>query len=249
MSDAEPQAHHLSFGAICPKCKHTQPPLTAVSSAYFQGQTINCRNIECKEPIDYWKATLDFIGGEGIPTLLLVSVGAHETTFDFPLWAGDIAPIDLTTYGIPLDATLLDISFTSYGTNCVAQLLHSHRVSLRSLPIQFNVYGFGTGEGDDLKGYVEATVAWVQKGEDNVSWSYLLDAFEAMASHRWRGVILPAYAAFEIGLSPLVLNALGKHVNQQSFTGFQGRKVLQFFICSERSASYSLQGSEAATAP
>jgi hypothetical protein len=195
---------HLEFGAVCLSCKHTQPTLKSIAHNYFEGKQIRCTNHKCKKPLDYWKATLDFIGGEGIPTILLVSVGARETFFPISLRAGEIKEIDLSQYKVPEDATLLGIAFTPQGANCFPLLMHDNRVSLRPLKAKFNVYGLGLSDGDE-NGPIEVSVAWVREDEDTISWSYLLDAFEAMASHRWRSVILPAYAAFEISLSPLVL--------------------------------------------
>jgi len=64
---------------------------------------------------------------------------------------------------------------------------------LRPLKAKFHVNGLGLSDGDE-NGPIEVSVAWVRKDEDTISWSYLLDASEAMASHRWRSVILPAYA-------------------------------------------------------
>jgi hypothetical protein len=214
---------HVEFGAVCPNCKHTQPPLKSIAPVYFEGKEIRCTNDGCKKPLDCWKATLDFIGGEGLSTILLVSVGARETFFDISLKAGTIEEIDLTQYKIPEDATLLGITFTPQGANCFPLLVHSNHVSLRSLKTKFRVYGLQTSDGDE-DGSIAVSVAWVSKGNDTISWSYLLDAFEAMASHRWRSVILPAYAAFEISLSPLILAGLTKHVSKNIVDNFKGDK-------------------------
>ena len=224
-SSKEENTQHMEFGAVCLSCLHTQPPLDSVAAQYFEGKPILCRNAECGKPVDYWEATLDFIGSKGIPTILLVSVGARETFFDFPLSAGGITEIDLTKYGIPADATVLGIDFTSQGAECAAQVIHPN-LSLRSLKTKFHVYGLPTSETSESKGEinVSATAAWVHNDEDTVSWSYLLDAFEAMASHRWRSVILPAYAAFEISLSPLVLAGLARHVSKTVLESFKGDK-------------------------
>lgn len=232
---------HIEFGAVCLKCRHTQPPLNVMTPLYFEGKEIRCRNDECKKPLDLWKATLDFIGGEGIPTILLVSVGALETVFDITLKAGTTKEIDLTQYNIPEDATLLGIDFTSQGADCFPLLMHFDHVPLRSLKTKFHVYGLQTSDGDE-DGSISVNVAWVRKGEDTISWSYLLEAFEAMASHRWRSVILPAYAAFEISLSPLVVAGLTKHVSktvvesfthEKSFSSSTALNVLLPILCKE----------------
>ena len=102
---ADGYSEHIEFGAVCPECRHTQPPLTSVAAPYFEDKEILCRNDDCKRPIDLWAAILDFIGGEGIPTILLLSVGARETVFDITLKAGMTKEIDLTRHGIPVDAS------------------------------------------------------------------------------------------------------------------------------------------------
>jgi hypothetical protein len=213
---------HIEFGAVCPKCSHTQLPLALVAGSYFEGKEMLCRNEQCRKPIDYWSATLGFIGGEGIPTILLVSIGARETFFDITLSAGMTKEIDLTQHGIPDDATLLGITFTPQGADCFPQVMHSNQVPFRSLKSKFHVYGLPISDGEG--GNIEVDVAWVQKGDNTISWSYLLDAFEAMASHHWRSAILPAYAAFEIALSPLVLEGLAKHISKTVVDSFKGEK-------------------------
>jgi len=81
---------HIEFGAVCLSCKHTQHPLKSIERSYLEGKEIRCTNHECKKPLNYWKATLDFIGGEGIPTILLNSVGAQETFFQISLREGEV---------------------------------------------------------------------------------------------------------------------------------------------------------------
>jgi hypothetical protein len=215
--------------------------LNVIAPLYFEGKQIRCRNEECNKPLDVWKATLDFVGGEGMPTILLVSVGAHETFFDITLEAGSIKEIDLTQHGIPEDAILLGIMFTSHGANCFPLLMHENLVSLRSLKTKFHVYGLEASDGEE-GGSIAVSVAWVRTGDNTISWSYLLDAFEAMASHRWRSVILPSYAAFEIALSPLVLAGLTKHVSkgvvdsfksEKSFSSSAALNVLLPILCKE----------------
>jgi hypothetical protein len=178
-----------------------------------------------------------------MPTILLVSVGARETFFDITLEAGSIKEIDLTQHGIPEDAVLLGIIFTPQGANCFPLLMHDNLVSMRSLKTKFHVYGLETSKGERA-GSIEVSVAWVGMGDNTISWSYLLDAFESMASHRWRSVILPSYAAFEIALSPLVLTGLRKHVSKSVVDSFKGEKsfsssaalnVLLPILCKEAS--------------
>jgi len=190
---------------------------------YFEGKEILCTNHECRQRIDCWEATLDFITSTGIPTILLVSVGARETFFHITLRAGMTQEIDLTQYDIPEDATILGITFTPQGGNCFPLVMHGNYVSQRSLSTKFNVYGLECSDGD-VDGVIEVTAAWVRQSDDTISWSYLLDAFEAMAAHRWRTVILPAYAAFEISLSPLVLAGLRKHVSRKVVEDFEHEK-------------------------
>jgi hypothetical protein len=152
-----------------------------------------------------------------------VSIGARETFFSITLKAGTTKEIDLTQHNIPQDATLLGIDFTSQGANCFPLLIHANRLPLRSLDTKFHVYGLETSDGDE-DGSIAVNVSWVHKNDDTISWSYLLEAFEAMASHRWRTVILPAYAAFEISLSPLVLAGLRKHVSRKVVEDFEGER-------------------------
>jgi hypothetical protein len=215
------EAHSLSFGAVCLRCRRTQPPLDKVAEAYFGGEQLTCGNPECGRPIDYCEATLDTIGSNGIPTITLVSVGAQETFFGIELGPEEIKSVDLTKHGVPADATILGVSFTALASKCFPLLIHGNTAYPFRPGTQFKVYGLPLGS-EEADGSIEVTVAWAQKDDLSNSWSYLLDAFEAMASRSWRSVILPAYSAFEVSLSPLVLEGLAKHLPSKIVDNFEG---------------------------
>jgi hypothetical protein len=93
-----------------------------------------------------------------------------------------------------------------------------------ALGTKFLVYGLPlSSHGDPVGNTYYSLVTWAHKNDESNSWSYLLDAFEAMASKRWRSVILPSYAAFEVSLSPLVLDGLRKHFSKKVVKDFEGQ--------------------------
>jgi hypothetical protein len=122
--------------------------------------------------------------------------------------------------------------------------LHAHGYSLQPR-LAANPYheirGIWSSLSDgDEDGTTGASVTWVHKEDESNSWSYLLDAFEAMANKRWRSVILPVYSAFEVSLTPLVSEGLEKYFpldaprdfdKKDSFTSYSALNVLLPRLC------------------
>jgi hypothetical protein len=231
----------IAFGAICLKCHHTQPPLDAVAERYFCGEEILCRNAECNAPVDYWESTVNWFKETSVYPTMLISLGAEEKLIEINLKPYETKQIDLTAYQIPADATLLNLVFTSERMNCIPTVIDFNRVWPRPIGTKFFLYGIPVPDVSD-EGPISALVLWVHKDDESNSWSYLLDGFEAMAAKRFRSVILPAFSAFEVSLSPLVLNGLRKHLpkkvvkdfeGQDSFSSSSALNVLLPLLCKE----------------
>jgi len=142
-----------------------------------------------------------------------------HTSFLFDLSPGEHKELDLTAEGVPEDAAILQLSFTSQGGDCFAQLQHGNLATPRFVGPKVYVYGMPHSLGI-AGGKTSASVTWIREKDSAESWLYLVDAFDAMASRKYWHVILPAHVAFEVALIPLVKSALEKHVSKERVKDF-----------------------------
>jgi hypothetical protein len=146
-------------------------------------------------------------------------LGAMHTSFLFDLSRGEHKELDLTAQGVPENATILRLNFTSQGGDCFAQLQHGNLANPRFIGPKVNVYGMPHDVGV-AGGKTCASVTWIREKDSAASWLYLVDAFDAMASRKYWHVILPAHVGFEVALIPLVKSALEKHVSTERVKDF-----------------------------
>ncbi len=148
--------------------------------------------------------------------------GVFHTTFIFTLSPDESKELYLKQHGVPDDATILELGFTSQGAGCHPLLWHGNRVDRRFLGTKFSVFGLPlrTSNGERLpqnpgNRNIAASVTWVPSGTNSEAAVYLTDAFDAMINHDYRHLILPAHAAAEITLMPLVHECLAKRVSKE----------------------------------
>lgn len=213
-----------SGGGVCPHCRHVLPSLEALSGEYFEGREICCRNSDCGRPVDLWEATVADMRRPGASFFRIISLGAKSTMFQTDFASRETKEIDLTQYGVPAEATILNVNFTPYGVeggaSCLPLLVHGNTAYPRSVGTKFWVYArpnIGVPEGVARVGI---SVKWVSDDSGCVSWVYLVDAFEALSAQRYWSVVVPSYVAFEIGLMPLVREALERFASSERVRAF-----------------------------
>jgi hypothetical protein len=209
----------MRFGTVCPACSHTMPSLESQAELYFEGKEIRCYNADCKVPVDYWAATHKLLGEELATSVGLLLLGAMHSEFSFELEPDESFKLDLSNHGIPSNATVLtlDLHTQDADPNCYPQMLaHELPVSLKS---KFAVYGIPLKDSQG-KSTMSAEVTWVRNDDETFSWSHLVEAFQALASEQYRSVILPAYMALELTLTPLVRNSLKKFISSAAATSW-----------------------------
>ncbi len=202
------------FGSVCPTCSHTMPSLESQAELYFEGKQILCYNTACRAPLDYWTTTHRLLGEESATVFGLLLLGAMHSDFSFDLQPEESVDLDLSNYGIPSNATVLTLNFKTQEPkpNCFPQIFAPELPLL--LKTKFVVYGIPVGAAQ-AKTSVSAEVTWVRNDDETFSWSHLVEAFQALASERYRAVILPAYMAFELSLTPLVDEAVKGRISNK----------------------------------
>jgi hypothetical protein len=160
-------------------------------------------------------------GASGASFNGLTSLGAATTTFRFELGRNEWKEVDLSQYGVPEDATLLQVSVYPQRHDCCFPFICQKQFSPKPLERKVLVFGQPLPAGDAQEVIVAATVTWVPSHDDyKESWIYLTEAFDAWASQKYWHVILPAYVAFEIALMRFVKTALEQRLSKERISDF-----------------------------
>jgi hypothetical protein len=205
-----------NFSGACPTCRFLIPALTEVSAIYFEEGSVRCSN--CGFAIDLWKAVLDRVVHLGDFTMLSLSgLGPRLTRLKFRVPANKTAELDLTKNGIPEGATILLVTYTP-NDNSLPIELHGNTPPRRFRGTKINLYGLqartsaGVPYEEKIAGdNVSVLVLWAPIESSDAPWLYLVDAIEAVTLRRFSQAIVPAHAAAEISITPIVRSFLMKY--------------------------------------
>ena len=98
--------------------------------------------------------------------------------------------------------SLLTINFTPQGGRCFPLLIHGNTVKSRLDRSKLRVFGRPADE-ETTETQINAMASWVHRRERDEAWSYLEDAFDAVANGNFSHSLLPAHSAVELSLMPL----------------------------------------------
>ncbi len=206
------------WGIPCSHCKHAFPPLAEVAPTFFESGRVVCSH--CNRNVDLWKAACALAREPGASSFTTTSLGAEQTSFLFELARGEHKELDLIAFGVPADATLLQLIFTPQGGDCFPILKHANSVSVRPLQTKMYVFGMPMDMGEAPGKPISALVTWVRPADDTESWIYLAEALDAMASRRYWHVILPGHVAFETSLMRVVKQGMEQRISKERVRDF-----------------------------
>jgi len=213
-----PTHYEQSHGGVCPQCLHVLPVLETISADYFEGREIRCSNPTCGKPVDPWKATVAGMRKPRASLFKVMLLGATQNSFQVDFAPEETKEIDLTHYGVPANATVLNLIFTPQlvegGGSCFPLLVHANQAYPQSMETKFWVYARPAVGKLESAVRVGVMVVWVSNDRGGLSWTYLADALEALSARRYWNVALPSYVAFELGLMPLVREALERFASK-----------------------------------
>ena|ERR1700674_338801 len=205
-------------GVPCPDCLHSVGTISEVAPRFFETGSSPCG--QCNREIDVWEASHKLVGKTGASFNGLTSLGAQTTSFRFELGRNEIKEVDLSQYGVPDDATLLQVSFYPQRHDCCFPFVGQRQFSPQTLGRKVLVFGKPV-EGDAQEVPIGASVTWVPSHDENrESWIYLTEAFDAWASQKYWHVILPAYVGFEIALMRFVKTTMERRLSKASISDF-----------------------------
>lgn len=166
---------------------------------YFDARTANCT--DCGAQIDFWTAMCDTIGRNFALTQTYAVIGAKQTSFTFELKAQQHLEIVFAEQGIPKDATILSINYTSGGSEVVFPVeLHGNTPKWTAPLERISLYGIYRGDQPSARSEVHCMITWFLAPTIDNGWQYLVDAFREYSAGQWRNAVIPANVAAESAL-------------------------------------------------
>jgi hypothetical protein len=167
------------------------------------------------------------------PLNVFALVGAQATFTKIQLQPAQSFTLKLTDLGIPDDAKILDINYTSQGGSLIAlesqtnnphRFIHNirHEIVLHPVPFRY-------GE-PEVETPVGVFITWVPHTANDEPWENLINACRAYYSHQFTSAIIPANVAVEARLSRLLTSFL---------EGFAAKERVGRFL--DDAATYSYQ--------
>jgi hypothetical protein len=225
-----------SFSGACPRCRFVIPALSEVSDAYFEEGFVKCS--KCGLAIDLWEATFERVIRLAGFTASLAALGPRITNLKIRLLATETVELDFTRYGISEGATILLVNYTPQGGNCLPLETHANTPPRRFRGTKIYLYGWQmkTSEGvpieEEFSGdNISVMVLWAPVEGSDAPWLYLVDAIEAVTLGRFSQAIVPAHAAAEICMRPIVHSFLIKYSARKDVDRFlkqERRRMLSF---------------------
>lgn len=226
-----PQQLLPSFSCIhCGRLLGIQSP--DLTQLYFKGIGIPCPH--CRETLDLWDLMVRSIRENTWAQEVFALIGAQATLTSIKLYPDRSTQLKLAEMGIPEDAKVLDINYTSqddgglgavesHGNN-PHRFKHEIRHDILLHPVPFR-YGDPTRETT-----VSVLITWVPHTTNDEAWENLVSASRAFYSRQYQSAVIPANVAVEARLSRLLTSFLDRFVS---------KKRSERFL--EEAATYSYQ--------
>lgn len=211
--------HDLSY-IPCNSCRHAMPSGADVFLAYFQHGAAQCPN--CGGQTDWWGLVLSALRENEWESNVFFLLGARVTRFRIKLIREQILSLNFGDYGVPADATIVDVHFSSVGGGLVPGEIQSNQPYRRgrSIPHRRGLYPvplfpFAAGESR-----VDVHATWIAHVEGDDVWIDLVNAFRSYFVAEYSAAIIPANVAIESRMSRLLTGCLEQVVGRQYVTGF-----------------------------
>lgn len=194
-------------------CSNCNTPITAEEKFmfhYFNEDVINCK--ACNHKLDWWSVMLAAIENNFMLNGVFAAVGAKSKIINIYLKPNERTTYKLSDYGIPKNAKILHVNYTSQGGNLFPAEIHGNDATLRVRHDQTTVYPipFNAEPGEETK--VSIFVTYADNLDSDISWKNLVEAFELYSMDDYKSAIIPANVAIESTLTPMLLQLINKHV-------------------------------------
>jgi len=234
-----------SWSGICEAddCRFALPPLREIADEFFTKGSAACRQCGC--PVDVWNSACRHARDDHSKGYVsLPGLGARLSPFIFELKSGETKELDFSSVGVPGDAIVLSVNYTSQGPGCFANELHGNESRHRMKGTRVKVFGV-PAQGKKAPGptRIACSVCWIHEADDSEPWLLLADALEASAARHYSKVLVPAHSLVEISVSRLIASMLSQHSSKEAvdrfiennLTSSSARNVLLPYVCAQAS--------------
>lgn len=193
---------------VCPHCHWLLLIPEDFANDYFQGHQGSCS--ECGHGFDWWNVILHIIR-QKTPFLCMNVLGAQTSILRITMNPNTRTTLNLGDYNIPSDARILDVSYTSYGTEDGTFIpVETNTTTFRRhlIPHAIDLYPIPVAEGTYGEREVTVGVSWLIPLMDDAAWGNLADAFQNYLHDRNHAAIVPANVAVELRLHHLLAELL-----------------------------------------
>lgn len=222
-------AHALTFGSalLCPRCRANFPTYEPNFRGYFSagGASVPCPNPSCGGVIDWWELVLGALAS-GALGQQYAPVGALRTVAKVTLERDHQTVVDFSALGIPGLARILEIDYTPgdagpSGAKGVLMPLEVHSNTPRrhlSAEETVRLYPMPLPLGGDApdRQAVSVMVVWIDEGQLSIADASLVSAVEALNGARAGESVIPAAAAVEVSVEPVLSAVLERFAERGS---------------------------------
>jgi len=213
---------YIAPWARCPGCGHPIQIEDKYVIDYFNSRPILCTN--CQRSLDWWATVCREIEDNFMYNQAFAFIGARTLLFQLVLRGGQRTIYRFSDYGIPPDAKVLYVNYTSHtpdGRGYFPVEIHGNVPTRRFFMNEVALYPIPVGSGEPLPdSEVNVMVSWVPRTADDESWESLVDAFEAYGNARYPSMIVPANVAVESAMSRLLTSYLERFVSKKRTEDF-----------------------------
>jgi HEPN domain-containing protein len=199
----QPQpASSTSHGGFCSQCRRAMPPLRHSAFEFFERGTVRCRN--CQTENDIWQMAVANTTESAGLALDIFNLGAFGISFLIELSPHEVKQIDLLGKGVPHDASILNLVFTTQGEGVHALLVQGNDALRRLNPAYVIVYGMPMGQARPDPVNIAVWAVWVKADDTEDAWRLIADALEAIKQDRRAQALALIHSAVEKVLKSLI---------------------------------------------
>jgi hypothetical protein len=205
----------VDYGPPCPKCRNVIRPEHQHFVAYFKakGDPIRCPHPKCGARVDWWAASLPAPDDADLHRHWRVAplVGARTATsglMPLTLKPDEGLALDVGTIGVPPDAEILGVQFSSTVNgpppHAEPAMLVRAPLSLSPFPRPLLLYGATHGDKAATAIDLGVTVTWLPTDPDPVPLRQLAQAAKHFVAHDYQAVAIPAQTTVETAFARAV---------------------------------------------
>jgi len=209
----------LDSSFSCPNCNAVLIVEPTHYEHAFDGHELRCH--DCKQTFDLHRTMRHQIEHFGVMGNAMVFAGAKWKVCQAPLRASQSVTIDLTQFGVPRTAEVLQLNLTAQEADCAPVLLTGNDALKTRLGPVFHIHGIQhEAEEDRPNGKVNVSAIWFDAQNDDTAVKHLVEAATHFAARRYQSMVVPANVAVESSLSPVLaewLSAFASRDHTQDF--------------------------------